>query len=423
MNQDMVNLNQSNNKLRICVIGMAHPCTTPRLVREVDTLMEEGHQVRVVFPSVSPDLAERDKSLLAKRQWNVDILDYRPTEHFGRSVYIRGKRKISEVIYNKFFKVNFFGRRAYIPILREMTQLASQEFADIYIGHTQRSLPITLASAKKWSTVSGFDCEDLLAELDAGDPPEIVTNLEREHLDHVAYVSTPSQTIADQLEATYQIHPPTVLYNVFPRSLVKDIPPPKDRPQNSILKLHWFSLTIGPKRGLETVIETIGILGEDAALYLRGSISPEYQHQLEQLAQNTGATGRLYFLPPIEHDLLIASMVEFDVGMACEIPERPGYDKTVTNKLFSYLLGGLAIAATDTAGQREVMQTVPQAGFIYPAHNAQSLAEQLQLWINDKTLLKEAKQFAWQAAQKQYCWDVEKQKFLDTIYRVTNYQS
>ena len=55
-------------------------------------------------------------------------------------------------------------------------------------------------------------------------------------------------------------------------------------------------------------------------------------------------------------------MEAFDVGLALERPENANYSRTVTNKLFSYLLAGLAVAASDTPGQRQVMSQVPNAG-------------------------------------------------------------
>jgi len=105
-------------------------------------------------------------------------------------------------------------------------------------------------------------------------------------------------------------------------------------------------------------------------------------------------------------------MDEFDVGLALERPDNGGYSRTVTNKVFSYLLAGLAIAATDTPGQREIMGQIRSAGFLYHAGDARGLADGLRKWLNDHNALRKAQQAAWEAARLKYCWDLEKDKFL-----------
>jgi len=120
----------------------------------------------------------------------------------------------------------------------------------------------------------------------------------------------------------------------------------------------------------------------------------------------------MFFLPPLEHDEVIRAMAPFDAGLALERPDHGNYSRTVTNKLFSYLLGGLAVAATDTPGQREVMSQIPAAGFLYPAGDARALAAGLLNWMRDRQSLRAAQQASWYAARSRFCWDREHEKFL-----------
>jgi glycosyltransferase involved in cell wall biosynthesis len=132
-------------------------------------------------------------------------------------------------------------------------------------------------------------------------------------------------------------------------------------------------------------------------------------------AERYGVTKSIKFHSLIEHDELVKSMGQYDVGLALERPDHQNYSRTVTNKVFSYLLAGLAIAATDTPGQREILDQVPTAGFLYPAGNSTVLAEKLGNWINNPDLLLAAKQAAWDAARAKFCWDVEETKFLHLL--------
>jgi glycosyltransferase involved in cell wall biosynthesis len=132
-------------------------------------------------------------------------------------------------------------------------------------------------------------------------------------------------------------------------------------------------------------------------------------------AERCGVTQSIKFHPLVEHDEVIKSMEQYDVGLALERPDHQNYSCTVTNKVFSYLLAGLAIAATDTPGQREILDQVPTAGFLYPAGNPGVLAEKLRTWIDNPGLLVTAKQAAWDAARAKFCWDVEEMKFLQLL--------
>lgn len=88
---------------------------------------------------------------------------------------------------------------------------------------------------------------------------------------------------------------------------------------------------------------------------------------------------------------------------------------TVTNEFFLYLLAGLAIAATDTVGQRHILRQIPAVGFLYPAGRPELLAEKLRSWLNHRNELLAAQQAAWDVARARLCWDVEQTKFLELI--------
>ena len=191
--------------------------------------------------------------------------------------------------------------------------------------------------------------------------------------------------------------------------------PPRKRPEPSVLRLHWFSQVIGPGRGIEDAVEALGLLGERVELHLRGSLYEPFHSVIEALARRCGAAGRVFYYPQIDHDDLIRSMSVFDVGLALERPGDANYSKTVTNKIFSYVLAGLAVAATDTPGQREVLEQMPAAGFLYPAGNSRALADGVGRWLNDAVSLRSAQQAAWDVARQRFCWDREQGRFIRTL--------
>ena len=394
--------------LRVCLVGAAHPCYNPRLVREADSLAQAGHQVRVVAPAFNPALVEKDQALMVHRRWQLERVDFRPDQGRLRSVWIRGRRKLAQDIARNFATAAL-AEHGYAPALVEMRSLAAREPADWFIAHAQAALPVAAVAAARWNARLGFDCEDLLAHA-PGEPRAVLRMIEAEYLPRCAYVSVASPLMAEQLAHDHHLYPPVVLYNVFPLELAQGMLPPAERPPASVLRLHWFGQTIGPGRGLEDAVAALAHLSDGVELHLRGNPSEGYREKLENLAST--ARQRLFFHPALDHDEVIRAMGLFDVGLALERPEHGNYSRTVTNKLFSYLLAGLAVAATDTPGQREVMSQIPKAGFLYRAGDSRALAARLLHWVRDRQSLSVGQQASWNAARARFCWDREHEKFL-----------
>ncbi|MBV9282108.1 MAG: glycosyltransferase, partial [Chloroflexi bacterium] len=137
-----------------------------------------------------------------------------------------------------------------------------------------------------------------------------------------------------------------------------------------------------------------------------------YRAELRRLAGRYGAEDRLRFYPQVDHDDLIASLGDFEVGLALERSDHLNRDLTVSNKVFSYLLAGLAVAATDTLGQGEVLERAPGAGFLYPAGDVDELVRRLEDWVRERDRLRSAQQAAWTVAREWFNWDAQAEHFL-----------
>ena len=163
----------------------------------------------------------------------------------------------------------------------------------------------------------------------------------------------PSDAIRERILKEDPFRPVITLYNVFPTTLAEGLSAPGERRADSQepVRLHWFGQTIGKGRGLRSAIEAMAPLGDRIEFHCRGTdCSPSF---LEFRAHAERCRVRFVHYPLIDHDKLIQSLGRFHIGLALEQSSYPHYELTVTNKLFGYLLGGLAIAATNTSGQRE----------------------------------------------------------------------
>ena len=373
-----------------------------------------GHEVRVVAPSIMKSLALKDQRHIANRKWRLNTVNFCPQGISGRlrSISVRGRRKLAQPLF-KASRRPSLADHGYVTALSELTKLAASETADWFIAHAQAALPVAAKAAQKWNAKLGFDCEDLLSEMDS-DRSANVLSIERRYLPNCQYVSVPSEAIGHRLVEEHGIAAPVTLYNVFPNKLADGLKPPSARTANRI-RFHWFGQTIGEGRGIEEAIVGLNKLSEPTELHLRGFVNDAYCASLKTLAKSSGDLLSVFFHPQIAHDELIQSMGQFDVGLALERPANVAYALTVTNKVFSYLLAGLAVAATDTPGQKEVMDQIPSAGFVYPAGQPEMLARGIQKWLAEPDSLRRTKQGAWGAARERFNWDHEKQRFLNAL--------
>jgi len=64
----------------------------------------------------------------------------------------------------------------------------------------------------------------------------------------------------------------------------------------------------------------------------------------------------------VDGDDLLSRIAEHDIGFAGEMPHCRSRDLTVTNKILQYLLAGLAVVASGTAGQRRGNEILREQG-------------------------------------------------------------
>lgn len=238
-----------------------------------------------------------------------------------------------------------------------------------------------------------------------------------------------SQAMASSLSAAYGVQEPLVVRNVFPRRCRESVDrrwldrpgmsgfvggndPARDRPVDAAVSFHWFSQTIGPGRGLEQVFEAFDGVHGEWELHLRGSLG-NYRPWLESVCPS-GVRRRLSIHPLVATDELTSRIAEHDVGVACEARQPRSRDVTITNKLFQYLQAGLAVVASDTAGQREASLSAPGAVELYEAGDSGALRALLQQFVDNRDKLRFARCAAWEAGGR-LCWENEAPRLVEAV--------
>ncbi|MUG94047.1 glycosyltransferase [Scytonema sp. UIC 10036] len=397
----------------ILILISGHLCMAPRPQKEAEALANTGHDVTVRGFWFDPELVKRDCLLMTNKKWRFEpIIDFQPIyrqKNFGI-------RLQSRVAKEKFKRFGTFSPALLGYGVKAMLKVARQFRADLTIVHSEPGLWVGNCLLDEGYRV-GVDfedwfSEDLLPDARAVRPIAQLKTLESRLARDCTYCLTTSHTLAEALAEAYQAPKPTVIYNTFPWFERQQIDYQKrDRHNPNLLSIHWFSQTIGPGRGLDTLFHALQYLKIRVEIHLRGKYPDSYHQELESLIPDEWRD-YLFIHPTVCNAELLSRITEHDIGLALECTDIPSRDFTVTNKLFQYLQAGLAVIATDTVGQREIFSQQPAIGRLVPSNNPLSLAQALNELLEFPEKLKSAKDAALLASKKQFCWEIEAQKLV-----------
>jgi glycosyltransferase involved in cell wall biosynthesis len=393
---------------RILILIGGHLCTAPRPQKEAAALAAAGHNVLVVGLWFDPALVDRDQQLCAaiqtidKPSWRFQpLLDFRGLD--WRQKYQRLRIRVQAKLAQQLFR----RARIHLPALlgygaKAMLRFARDYHADLTIVHSEAGLWVGQQLQQQGYRV-GVDfedwfSEDLLPAAQTTRPISWIKSLEASAIHNCHYCLTTSQAMATAMATAYDSAEPTVIYNAFPPSdLCQKAQRYVDRKSQTVPSLHWFSQTIGPGRGLETLFAALPHIQSPVEVHLRGNCPSIYRDWLMSIIPDEWHE-RILLHETVPNQELPIRIAEHDIGLALEIPYCPNKQFTTSNKLFQYLQAGLAVIATDTAGQREVLQAFPQAGQLIASDDPKSLAEAINHWVQHPGQLAIAQQSATQAS-------------------------
>ena len=416
----------SRTGARFTLVTSAHVCNNPRLVKEADALHAAGYRVRVVAMDVDRAARANDDLLMTQRPWPLRrVAAVRSGAAHG---WLRWA--LSSLVQRFAWRVARAGwrnptwvDRAYSRYVGALAAAASEEAADVVVAHNLEALPAAARASTRLAARLVFDIEDF----HSGDVPQpernqalvaLLRDAESRYLPQCDALLASAQGIADEIVRRYDVRPPTVVLNAFPLADRSNSATDRLGARRESPSLYWYSQTIGPGRGLEEAIAGLGFSRTSAHLYLRGRVSDAYRKELTRLADASGVQAQLHFLAPAPADDMVALAAEHDIGLALEQPDTRNRQLCVTNKILTYLAAGIAVIATDTQGQREVMAGATGAGRLYPAGDAQAFARALSSLLESADALDTAHAASSAAAVRRYSWERERGVLIDALRRV-----
>jgi Glycosyl transferase 4-like domain len=398
-------------KPKIAIVTAGHLATCPRMLKAADALVEEGYPVEVISTRSTAWAAEGDRDIETRRRgrerhWRSTVVDY--SRETGLPTYLRTgmRRRVARLVAGRVSSPPFaVATRAFARVHDELVARALSSAADFFYGGTTGGIAASFVAAKRSGRPYALDLEDFFT----GEPPEgslderLAERIEREILPGARFLTASSEAIADAYRSKYGVHPSTI-HNTFS---LPSVPPPIPSRREGALRLYWFSQTLGPGRGLEVAVAACGLAGIEAELHLRGSAAPGFEEALSSLARREAPRLKLALRPPGPPDEMARLAAECDVGLSLEQAVSANRLLCLTNKALTYLVSGLALALTDTPGQRPLVEELDGAAVVVPTGDgaAPALASGLSRFATDDEFLVRCRVRSWEAARTRWHWE------------------
>lgn len=411
-------------KKKICVVTSGHLASSPRMLKAADAFHEAGYEVRMVCAEHVDWCIEAGNIERAKRPWKCQVIDWHPvTGHklykwsrfrnyiAKKIVYLMGAAKIPFSIINT----------AQSRVGKELLAAVLSEPCDFIYGGTSGGLIIAYLASSILRKPFACDFEDF----HPGEASSMILNNQNKKIfervirfdrANPSFITCGSSSIAKKYYQSYQLKC-EVLNNTFSvlgdkieSVLVKNMP----------LKLVWFSQRVGPNRGIEDVIVALQHVNPKPSLFLVGHCISWYKNELINLGKNLGVSENLNFVEPMDQQNLFKYIEKMDCGLAIE----PGFDLNnkiaLSNKVFSYMVSGLALIITKTEGQSDIIRYMGDNVVAYDPGKTDILAKGIQQWTEDGGKLYKAKSASLEAAKQRWNWDhpEEKGKLLSLVRTV-----
>lgn len=373
----------------------------PRVRREAEAATQAGYGVLVITRSFDPGLSTVER-----------------------------RNGFSVIRVRNFLPRIFTPRRNAPTILKELETLlhasianfqigvqALKQKAAIYHAHEIGALPVGYLLKRIRGAKLVYDAHELYTETSSLREASrwfrwIFEQVERYILRRVDAVITASEMRGQEMVARYKCERPLVVRNC--PSLIQGVEVKGD-PLRKVLgldknqKIVLYQGLYSAYRGLEQLVEGARFI-QDGVVVFRGWGGLE--GELKRLTNSLGLNNKVFFLEPSAATELVRAAAEADIGVVPYLPVNLNNKYSTPNKLFEYMMAGLAIAASDLPEIGRIIEETG-SGVLFDPYDPKSIGSAINRLISDEELLRSAQSNARRAAKEKYNWEKESQKLLN----------
>jgi glycogen synthase len=249
------------------------------------------------------------------------------------------------------------------------------------------TLPAGYVLARHANARLVYDAHELYSEFDAPAPllaRRLTLVLEGALARRADAVVTVSEGIASELTRRLRLtRPPLVVLNAPNRS-AGEARPSATGPLRVV-----YQGGLGPGRELDDLLVAASAVGVELTIRIRMADPVRLRAEIER----RGLADRVHVADPLPPDEALAALTAFDVGVIFDRPRTRNSDLSVPNKLFEYLMAGLAVVAPhlETIGP---FITEERIGRTYDPHLPDELPRVLEELAADRAELAKAQRRA-----------------------------
>ena len=266
-------------------------------------------------------------------------------------------------------------------------------------------LPVTRIAAALWRRPYAYAMIEIYSEQDAsagGAKKKLMAWVESFGVTKAAGVMVPDETWARILKMRYKLaRLPVFVIRTCP--VVPDnIPDSFGGDGSKPLQVYYHGMFF-PDRGLECAVQAMKYT-QNATLSLRGF--GVFEDKLRQMVAEEKLGDKVVFLPPVKREELTKSAVGHDVGIVA-------FEGTLANgrfgvgfKTYEYLAAGLALL-TPPSKVLKALVSETKTGLVYGFGDARSLADCINRFEMDRSLLAQCSNSARYWARSRYNEEVQ----------------
>jgi glycosyltransferase involved in cell wall biosynthesis len=280
--------------------------------------------------------------------------------------------------------------------------------ADLYYANDFDTLWVTFLLGKFHKGKIIYDSHEIYADLIVDSPKiynKLIRLIEGSLIKKMSAVITVNNPIARLLQERYNLEiKPEVIYNTPYLEIDNSN---QNRHINRPFKLLYHGMYL-PGRNLEELIHCMKHVS-NSHLFLRGF--GVLEKNLQDLVLELNVSDKVTFLEPIKMKDMVNQATDFDIGI---IP-YPGSQKELNsyfctpNKIFEYMMAGLALAVSDLPVLREIVLK-NENGIIFERDNIFSMAENLNKLTSED--LKKMRKNSLKSSRETYNFNHESKKLI-----------
>lgn len=259
---------------------------------------------------------------------------------------------------------------------RAVVDDALQFSPDLWIANDWETLPVAAWLAKKTDAALMYDSHEFAVEEFKESwkwrffARPLIAAIEGRYISEAALVTTVSNPIGESLRQ---------IYNLYEVPLtVRNIPYFERHGRNALsdtINVLYHGL-VKPNRGLETIIQSVPLWPLHFRLVIRGPADPVYLSHLSHVADAANVRDRVTIEPAIAMLDLIREASKADIGIFIVPPHSKQNEYVLPNKIFEYMMAGLAICAIDLPEIRRFIEK-NTCGILVENNTPQAIADAL----------------------------------------------